>query len=128
MCSSLGPMAQKIPMQEQISPQMDPKPEMGAAAAEAAVYDTSPPLPHQNPPPIPAETVHLSAPDIAQLFAMLAGMNEKMNGNAQQLENKMDGNTDKMENGAYGPPVPCENDGKSATISPVHWSCSFHVR
>ena len=80
-----------------IPPQMDLEPEMGAAAAGAAVYDTSPPLPHQNPHPIPAETVHLSAPDIAQLFAMLAGMNEKMNTNAQQLENKMDGNTKKMD-------------------------------
>ena len=52
MCNNvLDPMAQKIPKQEQISPQMDPKPEMGAAAAEAAVYDTSPSL-LRNPPPI----------------------------------------------------------------------------
>ena len=29
---------------------MDPEPEMGAAAAEAAAYDTSPPPLHQNPP------------------------------------------------------------------------------
>ena len=51
MCSSsvLGPMAQDIPEQDivmgelELPPQMDPEPEMGAAAAEAAVYDTSPP-------------------------------------------------------------------------------------
>ena len=45
----LDPMAQDIPKQEQISPQMDPKPKM------AAVYGTSPSL-LRNPPPIPAET------------------------------------------------------------------------
>ena len=78
MCNScLGPMAQDIPEQDivmgeqELPPQMDPKPEMGAAAAEAAVYDTSPPLPHQNPPPILAESAQPSAPDIAQLIAML---------------------------------------------------------
>ena len=59
MCNNvLDPMAQdKIPeqdigMQEQSPPQMDPEPEMGAAAAEAAVYDTSPSL-LRNPPPDP---------------------------------------------------------------------------
>ena len=68
MCSVLDPMAQdKIPeqdigMQEQSLPQMNPKPEMGAAAA--AKYDTSPPLLHQNPPPNPAETARPSALDI----------------------------------------------------------------
>ena len=51
----LDPMAQDeeveqemlvVTMEEQFfPPQMDPEPEMGAAAAEAAVYDTSPPLP-----------------------------------------------------------------------------------
>ena len=100
--SVLGPMVQDIPerdivVQVELPPRTNSKPEMGAVAAGAAVYDTSPPLPHQNPPPIPAETVRLGAPDIAQLFAMLAGMNEKMDTNAQQLENKMEGNTKKME-------------------------------
>ena len=75
--------------QEQTPPQMDPEPEMGAAAA----YDTSPPLLHQNPSPIPAETVHPSAPDMAQLFAMLAGMK----GDMQQMISKIDGNTQKMD-------------------------------
>ena len=104
-------MAQKIPMQE-LPPQMDPEPEMGAAAAEAAVYDTSPPLPHQNPSPIPAETVHPSEPDMAQLCAMLVGVTaamqqmqgeiknntNEMNGNAQQMESKMDGMKEEIKN------------------------------
>jgi len=55
MCSVLDPMAQDTPeqdivMEEQFPlSQMDPKPEMGAAAAGAAVYDTSPPLPRSLP-------------------------------------------------------------------------------
>ena len=78
MCSCLDPMAQDIPeqdivMEEQFPlSQMDPEPEMGAAAAGAAVYDTSPPLPHQNPPPIPAETARPSTAAMAQLVAILA--------------------------------------------------------
>ena len=68
-------MAQDIPEQDivmgelELPPQMDPKPEMGAAAATK--YDTSPPPLRQNPP-IPAETAHPRAPGVAQLFAMLA--------------------------------------------------------
>ena len=71
MCNVLGPMAQDIPEQDivmgelELPPQMDPKPEMGAAAAEAAVHDTSPPPLYQNPPPIPAETVRPGTPDMA---------------------------------------------------------------
>ena len=89
MCSVLDPMVQDTPVQdiptaveeEQFfPPQMDPEPEMGAAAAEAAGYDTSPPLPHQNPPPIPAETARPSTLDMAQLFAMLAGISGDMQG------------------------------------------------
>jgi len=98
----LDPMAQdEIPEQEmlvveeqeQFPPQMDLEPGMGAAAAEAAEYDTSPSL-LQNPP-ILAESAQLSAPDIAQLIAMLAAMNanmnDKMDGNARQMNKKMDG-------------------------------------
>ena len=104
----LDPMAQGEEVEQEMlvveeeqffPPQMDPEPEMGAAAAEAAVYDTSPPLPHQNPPPIPAKTVHLSAPDIAQVFAMLAGMNAKMDTNAQEtreIKNNMEANIQTM--------------------------------
>ena len=100
MCSLVGePMAQDedaeqemlvVEEQEQSPPQMDPEPEMGAAAA----YDTSPPPLHQNPP-ILAESAQLSTFDMAQLMAMLAGMrgetrqmNEKMDGNAQQIKKK----------------------------------------
>ena len=57
MCSVGSPMVQDIPEQDIVMededqffpPQMDPEPEMGAAAAEAAVYDTSPSL-LRNPP------------------------------------------------------------------------------
>ena len=69
-------------MQEQFFPQMDPEPEMGAAAA--AVFDTFPPL-LRNPPPIPAETAQPSALNI-----ILQAMNE-MKTNAQEMNNKMDG-------------------------------------
>ena len=103
MCSVLGPMAQDIPEQDivmeeqELPPQMDPKPEMGAAAAEAAVYDTSPSPPHKNPPPIPAETVRLSAADTAQLFAIINEMKNEIRERANRMEEKMDGNTKKME-------------------------------
>ena len=102
MCSVLGPMAQDIPEQDivmgelELPPQMDPKPEMGAAA-EAAVYDTSPSPPHKNPPPIPAETVRLSAPDMAQLFAIINDIKNEISEKANRMEEKMEGNTKKME-------------------------------
>ena len=86
--------------QEQTPPQMDPEPEMGAAAA----YDTSPPLLHHNPSPIPAETAQPGTFDMAQLVAILAGMNKKMENNINEkiegMEKKMDGNTKK--NGRNG--------------------------
>ena len=97
----LGPMVQDISEQDivtgeqELPPQMDPKTNMAAAC------DTSHPLPHKNPPPIPAETVHPGAFDMAQLVAILAGMEhrmeEKMDGNTKKMEEKIDGNTDKME-------------------------------
>ena len=83
MCSVLGPMVQDIPEQDivmgelELPPQMDPKPKM------AAVCDTSPSL-LRNPPPIPAETVRLSTADMAQLFAIIKGMNEKMEANMKE--------------------------------------------
>ena len=84
----------EIPEQEMLDvqdelPHPNPEPEMGAAAA--AAYDTSPPPLRQNPP-IPAETAHPRAPDMAQLFAMLAGMK----GDMQQMNSKMYGNTQQM--------------------------------
>ena len=102
-----GDSKQDIGVQEQELPQPNPEPEMGAATA--AVYDTSPSL-LRNPPPIPAETAHPSASDMAQLFAMLAeiqsiaqqlgneirGMNEKMDTNAQQMKNDMKDEMKKM--------------------------------
>jgi len=94
MCgSNLESMVQdRIPMQDipinvQEPPQTDPEPEMGAATA--AVYDTSPPPLHQNPP-ILAESAQPSAPDMAQLCAMLAAMNANMETNTQQMKDKME--------------------------------------
>ena len=82
MCSNsvLDPMAQEEEIEQEMlgveeeqffPPQTDPEPEM------AAVYDTSPSL-LRNPPPIPAGTAHPRAPGVAQLFAMLAEMNNKL--------------------------------------------------
>ena len=79
----LDPMAQDEEVEQEmlvvegeqfIPPQMDPEAEMGAAAAEAAVYDASPSLLHQDPSPIPAQTVRPGTPDMAQLIAMLVEM------------------------------------------------------
>ena len=91
MCgTNLEAMVQdEIPMQdiqEQELPQLNPEPEMGAAAA--VVYDTSPSL-LRNPPPIPAETAHPNASDIAQLFAMMAELNRNMNAHTQTLREEM---------------------------------------
>ena len=76
----------------ELPPQMDPKPEM------VTVYDTSPPLPHQNPPPIPAETVRPGTPDMAQICAMLAVMSANMNETREEIKN----NTNKMEANTKG--------------------------
>ena len=102
MCNVLGPMAQDIPEQDivmgeqELPPQMDPKPEM------AAVYDTSPPLLHQNPPPIPAETVRPGTPDMAQICAMLAAMSVNMEANTREIKNntreEIKNNVNRMEN------------------------------
>jgi len=84
----LGPMVQDISEQDivmgeqELPPQMDPKTKM------AAKYDTSPPLPHQNPPPIPAETVRLSAADMAQLFAIINDTRNETNTNARNFMDK----------------------------------------
>ena len=84
MCNVLDPMAQKIPEQE-LPPQMDPKPKMAAA------YDTSPSL-LRNPPPIPAETARPSVPDMAQLCAMLAGVPAAMQQMKGEIMQTMDTN------------------------------------
>ena len=81
------------PMEEEqfFPPQMDPKLEMGTAAAEAAVYDTSPPL-LRNPPPIPAETAHPSALDRDQIYMIwqtTGGMNNEMKTNVQQMKEEI---------------------------------------
>ena len=89
-----GDPEQDIGVQEQFLPQLTPEPEMGAAAA--AAYDTSPSL-LRNPPPIPAETTHPRAPDIAQLFAMLAGMRGETQQMGKEMKNEINGMENKME-------------------------------
>ena len=102
MCNVLGPMAQDIPEQDivmgelELPSQMDPKPEMGAAAAEAAVYDTSPSL-LRNPPPIPAETARPSTAAMAQLVAILAGMEANLKANINEVKEEMNGMESKMD-------------------------------
>ena len=85
MAQDGDPEQEMLVVQEHELPQPDPEPEMSAAAA--AVYDTSPPPLHQNLP-ILAESTQSSTPNMAQLFAMLAGMNATM----QQMQSKMDTN------------------------------------
>ena len=98
--SVLDPMAQdKIPEQDivmeelELPPQMDTEPEMGAAAAEAAVYDTSPSL-LRNPPPIPAETAQPSALDV--ILQAINDMKNEMDGSARRMEKKMNAHTQTM--------------------------------
>ena len=82
-------------MQEQFLPQMDPEPEMGAAAA--AVCDTSPPPLHQNPP-ILAESAQPGTFDIARLFAVMdANLKENARQMKEEMKEKMDGNAQRVE-------------------------------
>ena len=90
MAQDESPKQEMLNEQEQFPPQTNPEPEMGAAAA--AVYDTSPPPLRQNLP-IPAETAHPSAPDMAQLFAMLAEMNRGINNKMDDMNQNLIGNT-----------------------------------
>ena len=96
----LDPVAQDIPEQDivmgelELPPQMDPEPQMGAAAAEAAVYDTSPSL-LRNPPPIPAETARPSALDI--IVQALNRMENNMNKKMQGLNNEINGMNEMKE-------------------------------
>ena len=99
MCSCLDPMAQRIPMQDESLPRVDPEPGMGAAAAEAAVHDTSPPPLYQNPP-ILAESAQPGTFDMAQLVAILAGMRGETREMMQGMNEKMDGMSKK--NGWHG--------------------------
>ena len=93
MCSVLDPMVQDtpvqdipIPEQDESLPQMDPEPEMGAAAAEAAVHDTSPPPLYQNPPTL-AKSAQPVTVDMAQLFATLAGISGDIHGMKEEIKN-----------------------------------------
>ena len=109
----LDPMAQDEEVEQEMlvveeeqffPPRMDPEPEMGA---EAAVYDTSPPPPHQSPP-ILAESAQPGAFDVARLFAVIEAnlrentrqMMQGMEGMESRIKNNMEGmeaNTRRME-------------------------------
>ena len=96
MCSCLDPMAQDIPEQDivmgelELPPQMDPKPKM------AAVYDTSPPPLHQNPP-ILAESAEPGTFDMGRLLAVLAGRKNEMKNEINGIREGMEANTSRME-------------------------------
>ena len=69
----------------------------------------TPPLPHQNPPTIPAETVRPGTPDMAQICAMLAAMSASINGiregmeaNTNSMNEKMEANTKEIKNNTNG--------------------------
>ena len=127
MCSVLDPMVQDppvqdipIPEQDESLPQTNPEPEMGAAAAEAAVSDTSPPLPHQNPPTL-AETAQPVMVDMAQICAMLAVMSANMNETREEIKN----NTNNMEahtNG--GDDHTSDERGDAANGKQNGWKCA----
>ena len=94
----LDPMAQDEEVEQEMlvveeEEQFIP-PQMGAASAEAAVYDTSPPLPHQNPPPIPAETAQPSTLDM--ILRALNGMKEEIKNNANEMKEEIKNNTNGM--------------------------------
>ena len=89
MAQDEAPEQEMLVVEEQELPQTDPEPEMGAAAA--AVYDTSPPPLHQNPP-ILAESAQPSTPDMARLFAVLA----QMEANTNEMKNDMKDEMKKM--------------------------------
>ena len=118
---------QDTPVQEQFFPQMDPEPEMGAAAA----YDIPPPLLRQSPSPAPSETttdnggsVLLSPSVLAQMMEMfrqvmsgdmqqmkigidenaqqMEGINSKMDTNAKEIKEEMNGMNNKMEANTNG--------------------------
>ena len=79
-------------MQVEHPPQPNLEPEMGAGAA--AVYDT-PPLPGQNPSPVPSETAaDNGGSGIAQLILMM----QAMSGDMQEMNNKMDTNAQQIKN------------------------------
>jgi len=104
-CSVIGsPMAQdEIPMQEQFFPQMDPKPEMGTAAAEATVYNTSPPHLRQSPSPTPGEptpngeAIAADPPNVGQLLMVLLAQMNGIKTNTDGMEKRMEGMENKME-------------------------------
>ena len=95
MCNSLlGPMAQDIPEQDIVMGELE-LPAQTNSKPEMAACDASPPPLHRNPSPIPAETAHPSAPVMAQLFAILAGMEANLKANTNGI-NEINGRMQQM--------------------------------
>ena len=88
-------------MQEQFFPQMNPEPEMGAAAA--AVCDAPPLHLRQSPSPTPGEptpngeAIAADPPNVGQLLMILLAQISGIKTNTEGMENKMDGMSGKME-------------------------------
>jgi len=91
------PEQEMLVVEEQELPQMDPEPEMGAAAA--AAYDTSPPPLRQNPP-IPAEAARPSALDI--ILQAIEANTRKMDTNTNKLREEMKAMRGEMRQMGHG--------------------------
>ena len=86
---------QDIGVQEQFFPQMNPEPEMGAAAA--AVCDTPPPHLRQSPSPLPSEATTDRGDSASSGSAEINKVGEMLMRMMEGMENKMVMNTNKME-------------------------------
>ena len=99
MCNVLDPMAQDIPEQDivmgelELPSQMDPKPEMGAAAAEAAVYDTPTPHLRQIPSSAPSETATNNGGSVQSspftMVQMMEMITQAMRGETWEMKQEM---------------------------------------
>ena len=75
-----GDPEQDIVVEEHELPQTDPEPGMGAAAAEAAEYDTPPPHLRQTPSPAPSETAHHNGGSMQLSWLEIEQLTESING------------------------------------------------
>ena len=97
-----NPEQEMLVVEGQELPQMDPEPEMGAAAA--VVCDAPPPHLRQSPSPTPdeptpnGETIAADPPNVGQLLMVLLAQMNKMNTNALEAKKQMDTDFQQMEN------------------------------
>ena len=75
-----GNPEQDVGVEEHKLPQTDPEPGMGAAAAEAAEYDTPPPFLRQTPSPAPSETAHNNGGSMQLNWFEIKQLTEAING------------------------------------------------